>query len=212
MSGITRRRFVLTSAGLLATCTVPVLGALRPLTPRQTAGPFYPTEPPLDNDNDLVQVTGQPALARGEITDLRGQLLDRNGRPLAGMRVEIWQCDYNGRYHHPGDRARRPLDPGFQGFGHTLTDRQGGYRFRTIHPVPYPGRTPHIHVAVFPEGRAPFVTQFYVAGEAGNADDFLYRAIPPERRHLVTTTFRPAVEGRAQWLAEQDIVLDVTPA
>lgn len=212
MSGITRRKFVLTSAGLLAAYTVPTLGALRPLTPRQTAGPFYPRELPLDNDNNLIQVTGHPALAQGQVTDLYGRILERNGRPLSGMRVEIWQCDNNGRYHHPDDQARQSLDPGFQGFGHTLTDGQGRYRFRTIRPVAYPGRTPHIHVAVLPDGHAPFVTQFYVAGEAKNADDFLYRAIPPELRHLVTADFRLAEQSGVQWIAEMDVVLEVTPA
>jgi len=212
MQNITRRKFVLTSAGLLAAYTVPTLSALRPLTPRQTPGPFYPKQLPLDNDNNLVQVAGRDTSAQGQITDLYGQVLDRNGQSLGGIRVEIWQCDNNGRYHHPGDRARRPLDPGFQGFGHTLTDSEGRYRFRTIHPVPYPGRTPHIHVAVFPEGRAPFVTQFYVAGEARNSDDFLYRAIPQDLRHLVTADFRPAEQRGVQWMAEQDIVLEVTPA
>jgi protocatechuate 3,4-dioxygenase beta subunit len=212
MASITRRRFVLTSAGLLAVYTVPTLGALRPLTPRQTAGPFYPRELPLDNDNNLVQVAGHQAPAGGEITDLHGQLLDRNGRPLGGVRVEIWQCDVNGRYHHPGDRGGRPIDPGFQGFGHTVTDSEGRYRFRTIRPVPYPGRTPHIHVAVFPEGSEPFITQLYIAGEPRNADDFLYRAIPEEQRRLVTADYRPAQAEGVQWTVEKDIVLEVTAA
>lgn len=212
MYNLTRRTFVLSSAGLLAACSLPSLAALRPATPRQATGPFYPRQPPLDDDNNLVQISGQSAPARGEITDLTGRVLDRNGNSLSGVRVEIWQCDANGRYHHPGDRSRRPLDPGFQGFGHTLTDNEGGYRFRTIHPVHYPGRTPHIHVAVFPKEGEPLVTQFYVAGEPGNDGDFLYRAVAPERRHLITVDFRPAEEPGVQWLAEQDIVLEVTPA
>src|SRR4051794_25044223 len=41
-------------------------------------------------------------------------------------------------------------------------------QFLTIRPVPYPGRTPHIHFAVSGRGFARFITQMYVAGESGN--------------------------------------------
>ncbi|MCW8905924.1 MAG: protocatechuate 3,4-dioxygenase [Sedimenticola sp.] len=208
MSGLSRRHFLLS----LAACSMPVLGAPRLFTPRQTAGPFYPDTPPLDSDNELVRVAGESSTALGEVTDLSGRLLDRNGRPLQGVRIEIWQCDANGRYHHPRDRGGMPRDSGFQGFGFTRADDQGRYRFRTIRPVPYPGRTPHIHVAVFPDGRRPFVTQLYVAGEPGNVDDFLYRRIAPELRELVTAEFRPGAPAGVEWLAEKDIILDVTPS
>ena len=85
--------------------------------------------------------------------------------------MEIWQCDANGRYRHPRDRGDVEEDPNFQGFGHTVTDADGHYRFRTIRPVPYPGRTPHIHAAVIQEGARPFVTQIYVADEPLNLRD-----------------------------------------
>ena len=181
-------------------------------TPRQPAGPFYPTELPLDDDSDLTRVAGREAPANGRITDLTGRVIDLQGRPLEGRRVEIWQCDANGRYRHPRDAGQAPGDPGFQGHGHALTDGGGRFRFRTIRPVPYPGRTPHIHVAVFPPEGSAFVTQLYVAGDPRNAEDFLYRRVPAERRHLVTTPFEPAVEGEAELAARFDIVLGATPS
>ena len=168
----TRRQVLTGAVGLLTALALPGPGRAALLTARQPAGPFYPTELPLDDDNDLVRVTGQAKVADGQVSDLAGRLLDRNGRPLAGVRIEIWQCDANGRYRHPRDPAHAPIDPGFQGFGHTLTDADGRYRFRTIRPVPYPGRTPHIHVAVTPPGGPTLVTQMYVHGEAGNERDF----------------------------------------
>jgi protocatechuate 3,4-dioxygenase beta subunit len=181
-------------------------------TPRQPAGPFYPDELPLDDDNDLTRVAGRADPAEGRITDLTGRVLDLQGRPLEGHRVEIWQCDANGRYRHPRDPGDAPLDPNFQGHGHCPTDSQGRYRFRTIRPVPYPGRTPHIHVAVFPPRGSPFVTQLYVAGEPRNPDDFLYRRVPTDRRHLVTVPFEPA-EGEGTALAARfEIVLGGTPS
>ncbi len=96
-------------------------------------------------------------------------------------------------------------------FGHHVTDAEGRYRFRTIRPVPYPGRTPHIHYAVIIPGRHPFTTQLYVAGEPRNEWDFLYRSIPAERRHLVSAEFRPAGRGSDLLTARFDIVLGATP-
>lgn len=199
-----RRRIML---GVAAFVAAPVLARTALTTPRQTAGPFYPLALPLDRDNDLVHVAGQPMPARGAIANLSGRLLDQDGRPLGGTRIEIWQCDANGRYRHPRDSGDREIDPGFQGFGQTVSDAEGRYRFLTIRPVPYPGRTPHIHVAVYPAGREPFVTQLYVAGEPRNGDDFLYRAIAVERRPLVTAAFASGEAG-APLQAVWDVVLD----
>ena len=204
---ITRRRLL---TGLGATVLLAgrgVAAALLEATPTQTAGPFYPQQPPLDDDNDLTRVRGRQGVARGQVTDLSGRVVDTAGRPLRGARIEIWQCDANGRYHHPRDGGGRDIDPDFQGFGHTDLGDDGDYRFRTIRPVPYPGRTPHIHVAVFPRGTPPFVTQLYVKDEPRNAQDFLFNHIPVEKRHLVLAEFRPAGEGEAEFEARFDIVV-----
>lgn len=206
-----RRRFLITTGGILAASAAPALAAALASTPRQPAGPFYPVELPADDDNDLTRVKSHGTPAKGAHTDLTGRLVDAGGRPLAGIRMEIWQCDANGRYHHPRDGSDGARDAGFQGFGHTVTDDEGHYRFRTIRPVPYPGRTPHIHVAVRPLGERPFVTQLYVEGEERNDADFLYRRVPADKRSLVTTAFRPSGEDgllQARW----DVVLGTTPA
>jgi protocatechuate 3,4-dioxygenase beta subunit len=161
--------------------------ALEP-TPRQTAGPFYPLEFPADSDNDLVQIAGHSGTAKGTVTYIGGRLLDSNGRAIPGLRVEIWQCDANGRYHYVHDSsADRPLDEDFQGYGQIMTDAAGGYRFRTIRPVPYPGRTPHIHFAVSGPGLPRFTTQMYVAGEPLNERDGVLMGVrdPAARARLI---------------------------
>lgn len=161
-------------------------------TPRQTEGPFYPTALPLDADSDLMRVQGAATQALGVVTHVAGRVVTLDGRPVGGARVEIWQCDANGIYLHPrsGNQARR--DGGFQGFGAAVTDADGAYRFRTIRPVPYSGRTPHIHFAVIAPGRPRLVTQMYVAGEPGNAGDFVQRQIDPAARAAVLVDLSPA--------------------
>ncbi|MDJ1159699.1 protocatechuate 3,4-dioxygenase [Chelatococcus sp. SYSU_G07232] len=180
-------------------------------TPAQTAGPFYPTTLPADIDNDLVVLRGSDARAEGVVAHVMGRVLGLDGRPIAGAEVEIWQCDAHGRYLHPGSVGSRPRDTAFQGYGRSTTAGDGTYRFRTIRPVPYAGRTPHIHFAVTAPGRPPLVTQMYVAGEPQNAADFVYRGIrDPRQREAVTVPLEPANGIEAGALAGRfDIVLGV---
>ena len=184
-------------------------GPARVPTAPQTAGPFYPVDWSGDSDHDLVVVRGEAARALGRVAHLRGRVLDRDGQPLAGSIVEIWQCDANGRYRHPADRGAAGRDPGFQGRGRARAGDDGAYAFRTIRPVPYPGRTPHIHFAVWGPDGTQLVTQLYVAGEAANERDTLYNSIRDARqRDSVTARFEPAdrIEPGAL-VAQFDIVL-----
>ncbi len=161
-------------------------------TPAQTEGPFYPVTLPLDRDNDLIAVSGAEARARGTVLHLSGQVTNRWSKKLANARVEIWQCDWQGIYLHPRDGGQNRRDSGFQGFGTATTDSEGRYRFRTIRPVAYAGRTPHIHFKVV-AGNSELTTQMYVAGEAGNQRDFLYRNLG-EAASLVTVPLAPAAQ------------------
>ncbi len=197
---------------LLGLASLPVAGLVSAdeSTPASTEGPFYPTGDMrfADVDNDLVKISGRVEQAGGEIVRLGGRVLDASGRPLTGARVEIWQCDVRGRYLHRGDFGWTSRDPGFQGFGHDMTGADGRYLFRTIRPVPYTGRTPHIHVKVLIDGRERLTTQFYLADHPDNARDFLYRRIPTALRERVTMHFRPAQDGSVvEPVADLDIVV-----
>ena len=193
---IGRRRFVAGGIAAAGTLILPAgLAAEAGLvaTPRTTAGPFYPVQFPADVDSDLVVLRGRAARAEGTVTHVTGRVLGLDGRPISNATVEIWQCDARGRYLHPGDTGGRPRDKAFQGYGRTMSEADGAYRFRTIKPVPYPGRTPHIHFAVQAPGRRELITQMYVAGEPGNERDGLYRSIRDARqRAAVTVRLEPA--------------------
>jgi protocatechuate 3,4-dioxygenase beta subunit len=193
------RRKILT--GLLAVggnVALAKTAAAAPQTPRASEGPYYP-EPKMrfpDTDNDLVKISGLVRKAGGEIFTLNGQIFDATGNPLAGHRIEIWQCDMNGKYLHPGDSRKVAYDQGFQGFGHDITDGQGRYSFRTIKPGKYPGRTPHIHVKVFDDaGREVLTTQFYEAGNAENKRDGLFRRMSDAQAKSVSMTYGTGTKG-----------------
>ncbi len=198
-----RRRFLFgglaAAGGLLLPSPLALAQGALVATPRQTPGPFYPVQFPPDVDHDLVVLRGSAARAEGTVTHVMGRVLGLDGRPIAGATVEIWQCDARGRYLHPGDAGPRPRDTAFQGYGRTTSGPDGAYRFRTIRPVPYPGRTPHIHFVVTAPGRRELVTQMYVAGEPRNEGDGLYRSLRPAERQAVTVRLEPAngIEGGA---------------
>ena len=183
-------------------------------TPPQTEGPFYPDKLPLDTDNDLLIINDRITSAVGEITWLSGRVLDRRGDPIPNALVEIWQVDRNGVYlHSDSDNAAR-RDRNFQGFGRFMTGSTGEYVFRTIKPVRYPGRTPHIHFKVKLRGQDPFTTQCYVQGEPLNVRDGVLQGIrDPKARASVLVPFVPIPASRIGELsAKFDIVLGLTPA
>ena len=163
-------------------------------TPSQTEGPFYPTSLPADMDNDLVQVRGQAAQAMGTVLHLQGRVLDLNGRPIDGAIVEIWQSDAQGIYDHPRQPGRERRDQAFQGYGRLVAKSDGAYSFRTLKPVAYPGRTPHIHLKVASSDGRRLTSQFYIAGHPSNESDGIFRgaARDPRQRALIEMRLAPA--------------------
>ena len=201
------------SAGLVAFHASGAFAEELTRTPKQTEGPFYPDKLPLDTDNDLLMINDTIDAAVGEVTYLSGRILDASGSPIRNAVVEIWQVDHHGAYLHSGSGNRDKRDAHFQGFGRFLTGRTGEYAFRTIKPVPYPGRTPHIHVAVKVPKQEKFTTQCYVKGHPGNAKDGVLRGIRDDKaRESLLVDFAPIKESKIGELAAQfDIVLGFTP-
>jgi protocatechuate 3,4-dioxygenase beta subunit len=196
MSPAAGRRRALLWIGAVAVAPLaptPALADDLPATPRMTEGPFYPRRFPRDVDGDLTRIEGRSRNAEGTVLDVTGRVLDRSGRPRAGATLEVWQCDALGQYHHVGE-SEGAGDANFQGFGAVTTDAEGRYRFRTIKPVPYPGRTPHIHFNVVESGRRRLTSQMFVEGEPLNERDGLYRHLGRDAR-LVTMKLESAGAG-----------------
>jgi protocatechuate 3,4-dioxygenase, beta subunit len=192
---------VLGSAGL-ASVSAPALASSRRALAAMTDGPFYPPAAWRadweDQDADLsrVQRGGRTLVARGEHLGLEGRVVDTAGRLIDGAEVEIWQCDALAHYRHPRvARVEGRFDPGFQGFGLGRSDSEGRVLFRTIRPVTYPGRTPHIHLKLRHASFGELTTQLFVAGDPGNARDFLWRRLRPEDQAPLAMQLQPADAG-----------------
>lgn len=207
-----RRRF-LTGLGLgsAAFLTPGAFAEALELTPRQTEGPFFPDKLPLDTDNDLLLINDSLTPAVGQVTHLSGTVRDIKGNPVRNALVEIWQVDGNGVYLH--SRApKEKQDKGFQGYGRFSTDSDGRYYFRTVKPVAYPGRTPHIHVAVSLGGQRTLTSQCYIAEERSNLRDGLYKRLDEAQQKLVTVGFHPLKDSPTQELAARwNLVVGLTP-
>lgn len=143
---------------------VPAQGARLVPTPQDAEGPFYPRTFPSDADADLMHVVGHGGAAQGKPLFLAGRVLGVDGTPLAGAKLELWQCDVHGTYHHVGGGGTQ--DPDFQGYGRATATADGGYAFVAMRPVPYGGRPAHLHFRITRDGARPLTTQLYIRGES----------------------------------------------
>jgi protocatechuate 3,4-dioxygenase beta subunit len=178
-------------------------------TPAQTEGPFYPDKLPLDTDNDLLIVNNGMTAAVGTVSWLSGRVLDLHGNPIRNALVEIWQCDNNGAYIHTKSDNGGKRDGNFQGFGRFLTGSTGEYLFRTIKPVPYPGRAPHIHVKIKMKGKDELTSQIYVKGDPGNPKDGIWKNLGSDKMKAACTAAFDPIKGSkiGELAARCDLVL-----
>ena len=166
-------------------------------TPAQTEGPFYPVEDQVDENSDLTTLTGQTGVAEGRHIMVSGLVQDTFCQPIEGARVEIWQASAKGRYRHPYDEQNPvPLDPHFQGWGESVSDKKGIYRFKTVHPGQYPAgrgwiRPSHIHFKITGSGISELTTQMYFEGDPYLQADRIFLGVAPGERDLVIA--RPQV-------------------
>lgn len=211
--GITRRGVLTASfaiAGAALAGIAPAFGQKVELreTAQDALGPFYPIAVPGDQDFDLTQIVGKEGRAKGQLLYVSGRVLNTNGEPIPDAVIEIWQANAVGRYAHPGDDNKNPLDPNFQGYAKIRTAADGSYRLKTIKPGEYGSRTPHIHFDV--KGKnSRVITQMYFGGEAKNATDgLLGRRSPESKKTLISRYGKPAGQQEKDALvALWDVVL-----
>lgn len=204
VSATRRRALAALAAGVLGSALPAVADAeTRPLapTPADAEGPFYPRSLPADRDADLTRVAGRGGVAQGTLLYLAGTVRRTDGTPLPGTTVELWQCDALGVYHHVG--ATEAQDENFQGYGVVVTDAEGRYAFKSIRPVAYPGRPPHLHLKLTPKAGSALTTQLYVRGDGGPTSMFVGR----DRDRLSLALAPAAGREPGALAAEYDFVL-----
>lgn len=212
-SACTRRRLLLALGSTSAAAWVRPALAQQTLPP-MTDGPFYP--PTLwrgqqtDWDADLTRVRQgvQTLVAKGEHLALDLRVVDSAGKAIDNVAFEIWQCDTAATYRHPSFEGKEGrADKGFQGFGAGQTSTTGQVRFRTIKPVAYPGRTPHIHIKLRHPAFRDVSSQLFVSGEPGNANDFIWRQLGPQGQAAVGLVLKPAQTDGLRWQTQHTVVV-----
>jgi protocatechuate 3,4-dioxygenase, beta subunit len=170
-------------------------------TPQDTEGPFYPVNWDGEVDADLLSYGGK-AYLQGTPMTVSGKVQSTDGRALVNARLEIWQTDETGNYRHPNSAGEEPAKRGFQGYGKAQTDAQGAYAFRTIKPVLYGGRPPHVHFKVVAPGHRDLITQMYFAGD-NREGNFLVRSFGgfSKERDRLTVSPEPLRIGERDALA-----------
>jgi protocatechuate 3,4-dioxygenase beta subunit len=218
MNSLRRKLLTATVSGACASLALPALASSRRALAAMTDGPFYPPSRwresgPLkgDWDADLTRVerAGRVQTARGEHLGLLLRLADTKDRVVDNAQIEVWQCDVQAQYRHPSvDLSDGAYDPGFQGFGAARSGSDGAVLMRTIRPVPYPGRTPHIHIKLRHASFGEFTSQLFVAGDTGNARDFLWRAVPEAQRSSHDMRLQATGGNNGlRWTAEHVVVV-----
>jgi len=139
----------------------------------------------------------------GERVRIEGRIVDADGKPVNDAAVEIWQANSHGKYASPEDPQAKPLDSAFRGYGRSLTDDAGSFRFRTIKPGRVPGpegtmQAPHLSVTIFMRGLLKQLqTRVYFPDDPANADDPVLKLVPAERR--ATLIARKRTDGALEW-------------
>ena len=167
-------------------------------TTSQTIGPYLRIGLEWMQIEDLA-----PRGVSGERVTIRGRVIDADGKPVNDAAVEIWQANSHGRYANPEDRQDKPLEPAFRGYGRSLTDEDGSFRFSTVKPgrVPGPGNSvqaPHLNVLIFMRGLLKqLMTRMYFPDDAANAGDPVLGLVPAERRSSLIA--RKTSDGTLEW-------------
>jgi protocatechuate 3,4-dioxygenase, alpha subunit len=173
--------------------------------PSQTVGPYFQIG--LTGPRVLSQIAG-PSV-KGERVKLTCTVFDGEGKPVPDAMIEIWQANADGKYNHPGDRQKKPIDPHFLGFGRVGTNDDGMCVFETIRPGRVPGRgevlqAPHLEISVLARGLLKrLATRIYFAGDPANEEDPVLALVPSSRR--ATLMAHPITGEPGGW--RQDIHL-----
>ena len=169
-----RQEFVLLSDVLGASMqTIAVNNqAYKGATEATVFGPFFTEDAP------RIEIGGDIAGgAAGQPCWVEGRVVDTDGKPVPGARIEVWEADDDGFYDVQYTDGR------VAGRAHLFSNENGEYAFWGLTPTPYPiphdgpvgkmlervGRSPiraaHLHFMVTAENLRTLVTHIFVTGD-----------------------------------------------
>lgn len=191
MKNISRRSVIKNTIAGTITAAISLPSLAKSITPQEVEGPFYPITPQKDQDADLTKVAGQNGVAKGEIIEIFGKVLDQDLQPIEDVTIDLWQANHFGKYHHPHDTSDAPIDNNFQAWAILQSGINGSYKFKTVIPGAYPlgenqQRTPHIHLKISKKGYDSLLTQMYFPDHPLNQQDGLFKRKSLQEQAMMT--------------------------
>ncbi|CDZ93207.1 MULTISPECIES: catechol 1,2-dioxygenase [Pseudomonadaceae] len=154
-------------------------------TPRTIEGPLYVAGAPIAEGQVRMDDGSEDGVAT--VMFLEGQVVDVDGKPIAGATVDLWHANTQGNYSY-FDKSQSDYNLRRR----IITDAEGRYRARSIVPSGYGcspdgptqecldllgrhGQRPaHIHFFISAPGHRHLTTQINLSGDKYLWDDFAY--------------------------------------
>ncbi|MBV6659134.1 MAG: intradiol ring-cleavage dioxygenase [Devosiaceae bacterium] len=208
-----RQEFILLSDTLGVSMLVDAINNRRPsgATENTVLGPFHLDGAPTYPMGANISLDG-----KGERCLFEGRVVDRNGDPIEGAKIDVWCDNADGFY----DVQQPDVQPAFNNRGVFTTGADGSYHFKGIRPVAYPipddgpvgkmlaalGRHPnrpaHMHFLVTAPGYEQIVTHTFVAGDEWLTSDAVFGV-----KASLIASMKPVEDGDTQWKSTFDFVL-----
>jgi catechol 1,2-dioxygenase len=208
-----RQEYILLSDVLGVSMLVDAINNRRPsgATENTVFGPFHVEGAPVREMGESISLDG-----KGESCLFTGRVLDLEGNPVAGAKIDVWSDNADGYY----DVQQPDSQPKWNNRGIFITGADGAYSFVGIKPVSYPipddgpvgkmlaaiGRHPyrpaHTHFLVTAPGYQKLVTHTFVGDDPYLASDTVFGV-----KETLVAPFEPNPDGTTQWKSEFDFIL-----
>lgn len=208
-----RQEFILMSDTLGVSMLVDAINNRRPAgaTENTVLGPFHVAGAP-----ELPMGTNISLDGVGESCLFSGRVLDTDGKPVAGAKIDVWSDNADGFY----DVQQPGIQPKWNNRGIFTTGADGSYHFRGIKPTSYPvpvdgpagemltgmGRHPyrpaHTHVIVTAPGYQKLVTHIFVGDDPYITSDAVFGV-----KSSLIAPFAETPGGETAWVCPFDFVL-----
>lgn len=208
-----RQEFILLSDVLGLSMLVDAINHKRPdgATESTVVGPFHIENAPERAMGDTICLDG-----KGELCSFEGRVLDLDGNPVDGAKIDVWSDNAEGYY----DVQQPGIQPKWNNRGVFTTGPDGAYHFIGIKPVSYPipddgpvgqmlgrlGRHPyrpaHMHFMISAPGFQTVVTHTFVGGDKYLTSDAVFGV-----KMSLVAPFEPVTNGATAWRSPFDFVL-----